>query len=78
MPYMEVWVDDPNLSDADEDDLIAEMERRGFCVSKGLRVDGIGRIEHLTECGLFRDAATEALQLIEHQIGKPGVLTRAH
>lgn len=78
MPYVQVWVDESELTDYDDDMLIQELEKRGFCVAKGAAVLGVDRIEHLAECGFFKDAALEALQLIEQQIGKPGVLTRAH
>lgn len=78
MPYVQVWVDESELEDFDDDDLVTELEKRGFCVAKGASVLGVDRIEHLAECGFFKDAAIEALQMIERQIGKPGVLTRAH
>lgn len=36
MPYQEVWVDDIVLEDCDDDELISELEDRGYRVSKGL------------------------------------------
>lgn len=34
MPYVEVWVDDPvaKLEDADDNELIAELKKRGYVV----------------------------------------------
>jgi hypothetical protein len=34
MPYKEVWVDDADLEDFDDEDLIHELENRGYEVSK--------------------------------------------
>lgn len=34
MPYKEVWVDDAELDDFDDDDLIEELEDRGYRVVK--------------------------------------------
>jgi hypothetical protein len=34
MPYKEVWVEDADLEDFDEDDLIDELERRGYLVMR--------------------------------------------
>lgn len=78
MPYVSVWVDTPELSAFSDADLIEELESRGFGVAKGTSIEGIGRIEHLAACGFVRDAAIEALQLIECQLGRPGILTRTH
>ena len=75
MPYVEVFVD-ADLSDYEDEELISELEKRGFSVAKGKSTEGIGRIEHLVECGFFKNAASEALQLIENQLGRPGCLSR--
>ena len=34
MPYKEVWVDDTNIEDFDDQDLIEELEHRGYYVEK--------------------------------------------
>lgn len=34
MPYKEVWVDEDDLDDFDDDDLIEELESRGYLVEK--------------------------------------------
>ena len=34
MPYKEVWVDDAEIEDFDDDDLIEELESRGYIVTK--------------------------------------------
>lgn len=32
MPYKEVWINEDDLDDFDDDDLIDELERRGYIV----------------------------------------------
>jgi hypothetical protein len=34
MPYKEVWVDEDDLDNFDDDDLIEELESRGYLVEK--------------------------------------------
>lgn len=34
MPYKEVWVDDTDIEDFDDQDLIEELEHRGYFVEK--------------------------------------------
>ena len=34
MPYKEVWVDDAEIEDFDDEDLIEELEHRGYYVEK--------------------------------------------
>lgn len=34
MPYKEVWVDDAEIEDFDDEDLIEELEHRGYFVEK--------------------------------------------
>lgn len=38
MPYVEVWVDDPDpdLNEVDVDDLIDEIQKRGYTVMRNL------------------------------------------
>lgn len=76
MAYMNVWVEDPSLSKFDDEDLIQELENRGFKVA--LQLSGIDEIEHLLDCGFFREAATEALQLVERQLSRPNTLSASH
>ena len=39
MPYKEVWVDDADIEEFDDDDLIEELEGRGYLVTKGDNID---------------------------------------
>ena len=50
MPYVHVEID---LDDFDDDDLIEELESRGYTCSKDsvTGVEGLERIEHLAICG---------------------------
>lgn len=70
MPYVSVWVDEPDLSEADTEDLIQELERRGHCAPP---LEGIGRIQHLMDCGLSQYARDEALRMVAEQVGRPGI-----
>ena len=36
MPYKEVWVDDADIEDFDDEDLIEELEHRGYYVEKSI------------------------------------------
>ena len=77
MAYVNVDVD---LDDFDTNDLIEEIEKRGYSVggSGAPNPSDMTRIQHLMDCGLMRDAASEALSFIETQLGRPGALSRAH
>lgn len=74
MPYVKVWVDDPEvtLSEHDSESLIEELEKRGFKVTRPL--DGLDRIVHLLDCRLIDYARDEALAMVEEQIGRPHAL----
>lgn len=76
MPYVKVWVDDPEvtLSEHDSESLIEELEKRGFAVVAALEPEGLERITHLLDCGLAQYAAEEALSMVEQQIGRPHAL----
>lgn len=69
MPYVSVHID---FDDFDEDDLIEELESRGYTCSKNsvTGVEGLDRIEHLAICGQLEVARTEALQLVSRAIGR--------
>jgi len=71
--YVEV-----DLEDFDTDDLIEELEKRGYSVGSAGELSGMSRIDHLMDCGLMADAKAEALLMIEIQLGRPGALSRAH
>lgn len=70
MPYVSVHID---LDDFDEDDLIEELESRGYTCTKDAvtGVKGLERIEHLAVCGQLEIARAEALQLVSAAIGRP-------
>jgi hypothetical protein len=63
MPYVFV-----EMSELDSSDMVDELEKRGYQVSKGptvkFELEGLDRIEHLASCGLIHDAKTEALALV--------------
>jgi len=63
-----------DLDEFDTDDLIEELECRGYTASKAsLTVDtigGLGHVQHLADCGFMQDAKIEALSLIESAIGR--------
>lgn len=69
MPYVSVHID---LDDFDEDELIEELEYRGYTCTKNAPagLDGLDRIEHLAICGQLEIARAEALQLVSHAIGR--------
>lgn len=69
MPYVSVHID---LDDFDDDDLISELESRGYTCSKDAPagVEGLDRIEHLAICGQLEIARAEALQLVSAAIGR--------
>lgn len=71
MPYVSVHID---LDEFDDDDLISELESRGYTCSKDSTTDSLGdldHIEHLAICGQLDVARTEALQLVSAAIGRP-------
>lgn len=71
MPYVHVEID---LDDFDDDDLISELESRGYTCSKDGSTDSLGsldHIEHLAICGQLEIARAEALQLVSAAIGRP-------
>ena len=71
MPYVSVDID---LDEFDEDDLVQELESRGYRVSKTNGTEALGDLEHvkhLALCGLIADAQNEALELVEKAIGRP-------
>ncbi len=79
MPYVEVWVEDAELSEFEDDDLVKELQQRGFSVAKKpVDAEGMERIEHLIDAGMYQVAKDEALYLIESQLGRHGTLSRAH
>lgn len=73
MPYVHVDID---LDEFDTEDLIEELESRGYTCSKHKReadLGGLGdleHIEHLAICGQLDVARTEALQLVSKAIGR--------
>ena len=75
MPYVSVHVD---LDDFDDDDLIRELENRGYeCAKSGaLRASIDSRVDHLLDCGMDKAAAEELLQLAEQSRGLDGRLTK--
>ena len=76
MPYVSVHID---LDEFDEDDLVQELESRGYRVSKAhepatlvdLEHVDLEHVEHLALCGLIADARNEALELVGKAIGRP-------
>jgi hypothetical protein len=71
MPYVHVHIDP---DDFDTDDLIEELESRGYTVSKNSGTEALGsldHIEHLAICGQIEIARAEALQLVSKAIGRP-------
>lgn len=77
MPYVSVWVDDAELDEFDSEDLVAELEKRGYsCVKGPASMEGLERIQHLMDCGLSQYAQEEALRMVSEQIGRPGAWTR--
>ena len=71
MPYVSVHID---LDEFDDDELVEELEIRGYRVSKAHEPEtlgDLGHVEHLALCGLLADAQNEALELVEKAIGRP-------
>jgi hypothetical protein len=70
MPYVSVHID---LDDFAEDDLVEELESRGYTVSKNSGTEALGsldHVEHLAICGQLEIARAEALQLVSKAIGR--------
>lgn len=69
MPYVSVRID---FDDFDEDDLVEELESRGYTCTKNAPagLDGLDRVEHLAICGQLEIARAEALQLVSKAIGR--------
>jgi hypothetical protein len=72
MPYIHVDIDPEEFED---DELIEELESRGYVV---IRKDGtseslgnLDHIEHLVVCGQIEHARAEALLLVGRSIGRP-------
>ena len=71
MPYVSAHID---FDEFDEDDLVQELESRGYRVSKTNDTEAFGdleHVEHLALCGLIADARNEALELVGKAIGRP-------
>ena len=71
MPFVSVHID---FDEFDDDELVKELEIRGFRVSKAYEpatLSGLEHIEHLAICGLIDDARNEALKLVGKAIGRP-------
>ena len=71
MPYVSVHID---FDEFDEDDLVQELESRGYRVSKTNDAEALvdlEHVEHLALCGLIADARNEALELVGKAIGRP-------
>lgn len=69
MPYVSVHID---FDDFDEDDLVEELESRGYTCTKNAPagLDGLDRVAHLAICGQLEIARAEALQLVSQAIGR--------
>ena len=71
MPLVSVHID---FDEFDDDELVKELEIRGFRVSKAQEPATLGDLEHIKRlalCGLLADAQNEALELVEKAIGRP-------
>ena len=73
MTSRQIYVD-VDLDDFDAEELIDELESRGYSVTKdAISIDTLGsfsHVQHLADCGLIQDARTEAIGLIESAIGR--------
>lgn len=70
MPTVTVDVD-VDLDDYEDDDLIEEIERRGYAVTKmAAGLADLDHVEHLVICGQLDAAKAEALQLVGKAIGR--------
>jgi hypothetical protein len=76
MPEVQVYVD-VDLDDFDTEDLIEELEGRGYAVvqtAKGEAADigeSFNMVEHLAICGLQDAAREEAVRIASKAIGRP-------
>lgn len=68
MAYVRVEID---LDEFDDDELVDELETRGYDCTKGepKTIDGMARVEHLAMCGLKADALTELISITEKSMG---------
>lgn len=64
MPYQEVWVDDLELGDCDDDELIDELEDRGYKVLKG------SGLPSSLESELYNDYMTLSRESFEKKLKK--------
>lgn len=75
MPEVQVYVD-VELDDFDTDDLIKELEDRGYAVIKGAKAEAadvgesFDRVEHLAVCGQIEAARAEAVYIASKAIGR--------
>jgi hypothetical protein len=69
MPYVHIHID---LDEFDDDDLIEELESRGYTCTKDsvTGLEGLERVEHLAICGQLEAARAEAMQLVSATIGR--------
>lgn len=76
MPTVNIDVD-VDLDDFDTDDLIEELENRGYTVIKGAKAEAadvgesFNRVEHLALCGQIEAARQEAVYIASKAIGRP-------
>ena len=82
MPFVSVHID---FDEFGEDELVEELESRGYRVSKTNGTEALGdldhverlalgdlaHVKHLALCGLIADARNEALELVGKAIGRP-------
>ena len=71
MPFVSVHID---FDEFGEDELVEELEIRGYSVSKAQEPATLGDLEHIKQlalCGLIADARNEALELVGKAIGRP-------
>lgn len=72
MPYVHI---DIELDEFEDDELVEELESRGYTVfNKDGTTDPLGNldhIEHLVVCGQIEHARAEALLLVGRSIGRP-------
>lgn len=68
MAYVQVDID---ASEFDDDELVDELESRGWSCSKdkAKTLSGISRVEHLVLCGFKADAISELIRAAEQEMG---------
>lgn len=69
MPYVSVHID---LDEFRDDDLIEELESRGYACIKNSQgeIGDLNHVEHLAVCGQLEAARAEALALVSNAIGR--------